>query len=52
VVFVDGVEFVGLGGVVVLGHAGFLFPVGLVRWMRMGGGGMYWGGSIWLQRGS
>jgi hypothetical protein len=28
VVFVDGVEFVGLGGVVVLGHAGFLFPGG------------------------
>jgi hypothetical protein len=28
VVFVDGVEFVGLGGVVMLGHAGFLFPGG------------------------
>jgi hypothetical protein len=39
VVFVGGVELVGLGGVVVLGHAGFLFPVGLVSWMRMEGGG-------------
>ena len=28
VVFVEGVEFVGFGGVVVLGHAGFLFPGG------------------------
>ena len=28
VVFVGGMEFVGLGGVVVLGHAGFLFPGG------------------------
>src|ERR1035437_9861791 len=34
VVFVDGVELVAFGGVVMLGHAGFLFPVGLVRWMR------------------
>jgi hypothetical protein len=39
---VDGVELVGFGCVVVLGHAGFLFPVVLVRWMRMGGEGMYW----------
>src|ERR1017187_2148477 len=28
VVFVDGVELMGFGGVVVLGHAGFLFPGG------------------------
>jgi hypothetical protein len=28
VVFVGGVEFMGFGGVVVLGHAGFLFPGG------------------------
>jgi hypothetical protein len=39
VVFVEGVELVGFGGVVMLGHAGFLFPVVLVRWMRMRGGG-------------
>jgi hypothetical protein len=25
---------------------GFLFPVGLVRWMRMRGGGMYWVGGL------
>ena len=28
VVFVDGVELVDFGGVVMLGHAGFLFPGG------------------------
>ena len=41
-VLVEGVELLGFGGVVMLGHAGFLFPVVLVRWMRMRGGGMYW----------
>jgi hypothetical protein len=49
VLFVGGVGLVGFGGVVVLGHAGFLFPVGLVRWMRMRGGGMYWVG-IWFDQ--
>ena len=37
-VFVRGVEFVGFGCVVVLGHAGFLFPVLLVCLMRIRGG--------------
>src|SRR5580698_5432736 len=39
VVFVDGVELVGFGCVVMLGHAGSSFRVGLVSWMRMGVGG-------------
>jgi hypothetical protein len=54
VVFVGGMEFVGLWGVVVLGHAGSSFRVGLVRWMRMRGGGMYWEGGLccraWFDR--
>jgi hypothetical protein len=36
VLFVGSVGLVGFGCIVVLGHAGFLFPVGLVSWMGMG----------------
>jgi hypothetical protein len=39
VFFVDGVGLVGFGGFVMLGHALFLFPLVLVRWMRLGGFG-------------
>jgi hypothetical protein len=43
VVFVDGVELVGFGGgffgIVVIGHAGSSFRVGLIGWMRMVVGG-------------
>src|ERR1017187_4684088 len=52
VVFVGGVRLVGFGGVVVLGHAGVLFPVVLFRWMRMEGGGMYWEGGFVCRAGA
>jgi hypothetical protein len=39
VFFVDGVGFVGFGCFVMFGHVLFLFPLVLVRWMRMCGVG-------------
>ena len=40
VVLVEGVGFVGFGGVVMFGHVGSSFRVLLLRWMRMGVVGM------------
>jgi hypothetical protein len=52
VLFVDGVGLVGFGCFVMLGHAGSSFRVGLVRWMRMGGAGMYWVGRLTFGEGT